>query len=80
MAASKKTQKISSPGKDPITFKKGGLHESLGVPKDQPIPAKKMNAAARGDYGPKAQKQANFAKNVLATGRQTAAKNAKKSK
>lgn len=69
MAARKKTETIKSPGKKPITFKKGGLHESLGVPKDKPIPAKKMAAAAKGAYGPKAKAQANFAKNVLGKGR-----------
>ena len=79
-AARKKTQTIKSPGKKPITFKKGGLHESLGVPKGKPIPAKKMAAAAKGQYGPKAQKQANFAKNVLGSGRKTAAKGRGKGK
>lgn len=74
MAVRKKTQTIKAPGKDPITFEKGGLHRSLGVPQGKPIPAKKMAAAAKGAYGPKAQKQANFAKNVLAAGRKTAAK------
>ena len=69
MTAKKKT--IKAPGKDPITFKPGGLHDSLGVPKDKPIPAKKLAAAARGDYGPKATKQANFEKNVLAPARKT---------
>lgn len=77
----KKTQTIKgAAGKDPVTFKKGGLHESLGVPADKPIPASKMAAAAKGEYGPKAQKQANFAQGMLAAGRKTAAKNAKKGK
>lgn len=76
----KKTEKISASGKKPITFEKGGLHKSLGVPADKPIPKAKMDAAAAGKYGPKAQQQANFAKNVLATGRKTAAKNSKKGK
>jgi hypothetical protein len=65
---------IKAPGKDPISFKKGGLHESLGVPQGKPIPAAKMAAALRGDKGPTAQKQANFAKNVLGKGSKTAAK------
>lgn len=69
MAARKKTQTIKSPGKKPITFEKGGLHKSLGVPADKKIPASKMRAAAKGTYGPKAQRQANFAKNVLGKGR-----------
>jgi hypothetical protein len=79
-AARKKTQTIKSAGKKPITFEKGGLHRSLGVPADKPIPAKKVAAAAKGAYGPKAQKQANFAQNVLKTGRKTAAKNRGKGK
>lgn len=52
-------------GQKAIAFKKGGLHASLGVAQDNKIPVSKMRAALRGDYGPKAQKQARFAKNVL---------------
>jgi hypothetical protein len=74
MAAKKKTT-IKAPGKDPISFKPGGLHESLGVPKDKPIPAKAMQDAVSGKKGPKAQKQAVMAKGLLASGRKTAAKN-----
>ena len=59
-------------GQKPITFQKGGLHRSLGVPQGQKIPASKMSAAASGSYGPKAQKQANFAQGLLAKGRRTA--------
>lgn len=44
-----------------ISFHKGGLHESLGVPQGKPIPASKLAAAKAGKYGPKAQKQANLA-------------------
>jgi hypothetical protein len=65
-------------GKAPVVFQKGGLHQSLGVPEGQPIPAAKMAAAKAGKYGPKAQKQANFATGMLAAGRKTAAKNRKK--
>jgi hypothetical protein len=68
---------ISSPGKAPITFAKGGLHRSLGVPPSQPIPSGKMADAIAGKYGAAAAKQANFAKNVLGKGRKTAAKNKK---
>lgn len=75
-----KTETISSPGKEPITFKKGGLHQSLGVPADKPIPKAKLDAAAAGKMGPTAQKQANFAKNVLGKGQKTAAKNRRKAK
>lgn len=81
MPPKKKTQTISgAAGKKPITFEKGGLHRSLGVPADKPIPKGKLDAAAKGEYGPKAQKQANFAKGALAAGRKTAARNAKKGK
>lgn len=52
-------------GKPAIKFKKGGLHQSLGVPQGQPIPAGKKAAARAGKYGPKAKKQAMFAQNVL---------------
>jgi len=71
---------ISGGGKKPITFHKGGLHESLGVPQGQTIPASKMAAAKAGRYGPKAQKQANFAQGMLASGRRTAIMNRLKSK
>lgn len=60
-----KTVTISKVGKKPITFKKGGLHSSLGVPQGKKIPAGKMAAAASGKDGAKAKKQALFAKNVL---------------
>jgi hypothetical protein len=75
--AAKKTV-ISSPGKPPVTFQKGGLHESVGVPQGQKIPQAKVDAAAAGKYGPKAAKQANMAKGMLAAGRKTAASNRKK--
>jgi hypothetical protein len=67
MADKKRT--IKAAGKPSITFKPGGLHESLGVPKDKPIPPAAMKAAVDGKKGPKAQKQALFAKNVLGKGR-----------
>lgn len=70
-------QTISSPGKKPVTFEKGGLHKSLGVPEGQKIPPGKMADAAAGKFGPKAEKQANLAKGMLAAGRKTAAKNRK---
>jgi len=47
-----------------ISFKKGGLHESLGVPQGQPIPAGKMRDALAGKYGPKAKKQAQLARTM----------------
>lgn len=42
----------------------GGLHESVGVPQGKKIPKAKVNAAAKGKYGPKAQKQADLAKTL----------------
>lgn len=52
-------------GQKKISFKKGGLHKTLGVPAGKKIPSSKMQAALRGDYGAKAKKQALFARNVL---------------
>ena len=65
-------QVIKNKGKKPIEFKKGGLHESLGVKQGEKIPADKMATAIAGKMGPKVKKQAMFAKNVLAKGRKTA--------
>lgn len=67
-------------GKQPVTFQKGGLHQSLGVPKGQKIPAAKMAAAKAGNYGPRAQAQANLATGMLAAGRKTAAGNRSRKK
>ena len=55
-----------------VSFKKGGLHQQLGVPQGQKIPASKMAAAKSGRLGPLAQKRANFATGFLAQGRKTA--------
>jgi len=74
-AAKRKLQKVTisgGKGQSPVTFRKGGLHQSLGVPQGQKIPADKMSAAQSGSYGPLAKKQANFAKGMLAAGRRTA--------
>ena len=79
--AAKKTGKQTISGaawKKPVTFQKGGLHKSVGVPQGQKIPAAKVAAAAAGKFGPKAQKQANFAQGMLRAGRQTAARNRSK--
>jgi hypothetical protein len=78
MAAKKNQQTISAPGKKPVTFEKGGLHRSLGVPEGQNIPPAKMAAAKAGKFGPKARQQANLATGMLAAGRKTAARNRKK--
>jgi len=77
VAARKKTIMKGSGGRAPVKMKPGGLHESLGVPKDQPIPAAKMAEAKAGKHGPLAQKQANMATGMLAKGRKTAAKKGK---
>lgn len=52
-------------GKKAIRFKRGGLHQSLGVPAKEKIPQDKFEAALHGKYGDKAEKQARFAVNVL---------------
>jgi hypothetical protein len=52
-------------GKPSIKFHKGGLHESLGILQGKKIPKETIEAALSGSYGDKAQKQAQFAKNVL---------------
>jgi hypothetical protein len=70
-------QSVKSPGKAPVTFEKGGLHKSLGVPEGQKIPPGKMADALAGKAGPLAKKQAVMAKGMLAAGRKTAAKNRK---
>jgi hypothetical protein len=62
-------------GEKPVVIKKGGLHQSLGVPEGQNIPPAKMAAAKAGKYGPLAAKQANMATGMLAAGRKTAARN-----
>src|SRR5262245_50544837 len=75
MARKKKTVTIAgSTTQAPVTFKHGALHRQLGVPQDEKIPASKMAAAKRGDYGPLAAKRAHFADNMLKAGRKTAAK------
>lgn len=55
----------AKPGQKKITFKKGGLHKSLGVPVGQKIPAAKLAAAKAGKYGPLAKRQAMFMHNIL---------------
>lgn len=60
----KKTTIQTGPNKPNISFKPGGLHQSLGVPQGKPIPPGKLNSALKGNYGPKAQKQAQLAKGL----------------
>ena len=55
----------AKPGQKKITFKAGGLHQSLGVPIGQKIPPSKMAAALNGRHGSMAKKQALFMHNVL---------------
>jgi hypothetical protein len=56
---------IKSKGKKEIKFHAGGLHESTDTPAGEKIPASKRKEALDGAFGPKAKKQAEFAKNVL---------------
>lgn len=65
----KVTIKPTKPGQKKITYKKGGLHKSLGLPQGQKIPAIAMQRAAAGHYGPMAKRQANLAKNVFGVGK-----------
>jgi len=60
-----KIKTIHKAGKKPISFHPGGFHESTNTPSGTKIPASKRAAALAGSYGPKAEKQALFAKNVL---------------
>jgi len=69
------TQVIQKKGQPPMAFKKGGLHEALGVPQDQPIPLAKVNEALSGKLGPKIKKMAVMGfRGALAKGRKTASK------
>ena len=77
MAGKPKKTTIKAPGKKPVSFRPGGLHESLGVKPGEKIPPAKIAAAKRGDYGQTAKKQANLATGMLAAGRRTAAANKK---
>ena len=61
----KETIKPTKKGQKPITFNKGGLHKSTGTPMGEKIPETKMEDAAEGKLGMKAEKEAQFAKNVL---------------
>lgn len=61
----KVTLKKTKAGQKKITFTKGGLHKSLGVPQGQKIPPAKFQAALAGKYGPLAKRQAEFKQNVL---------------
>ena len=61
----KRVIKPQKAGQKAISFRPGGLHRSVGTPQGKPIPAGKINAALAGKYGAKAQKQAQFYKNVL---------------
>ena len=75
MANAKKVTIKGKGSAKPVSFSKGGLHRSVGVPEGLKIPASKLAAAKAGEYGPKAKRQANMASGMLAKGRQTAARN-----
>lgn len=61
----KVTLKKTKPGQKTISFNKGGLHRSTNTPAGKTIPKAKIKEALSGSLGPKAKKQAQFAKNVL---------------
>jgi len=66
-------------GEEKVQFKKGQLHRDLGVPQGEDIPESKKRAALAGRYGPTVKKRAVFAfKGLLAAGRRTLEKRAKK--
>lgn len=60
-----KEEIIKKKGHPEIKFHPGALHDQLGIPQDQKIPAPSMQAALSGKKGPLAEKRANFARNVL---------------
>ncbi len=60
-----KIKVIHKEGHKPIHFKIGGLHKTTNTPMGEPIPANKIAAAKRGEYGAKGIKQVNFMHNVL---------------
>ncbi len=60
-----KIKVIHKEGHKPIKFHEGGLHETTHSPMGKPIPANKIAAAKRGEYGAKGIKQVNFMQNVL---------------
>jgi hypothetical protein len=65
-------------GQKPIRFRRGALHEQLGVPQGEKIPEGKKEAALAGRYGPLAKRRATFAfRGALKAGRQTLAERAR---
>ena len=68
------TMRPKKRGQKRVSFKKGGLHRSLGVPEGDKIPDDKMRSAKAGNYGEKARKQASMAMGMLAKGRKTSRK------
>lgn len=61
----KVTIKPRKKGQKKLTYVKGGLHESLGLPQGTKIPKVAIDRAIAGHYGPKAKKQAMMARNVF---------------
>ncbi len=60
-----KIKVIHKSGKPEIKFHEGGLHATTHTPMGDKIPANKIAAAKRGEYGAKGIKQVNFMQNVL---------------
>jgi hypothetical protein len=63
--AKTKTLKPTKKGQKKITFRPGGLHQSLGVPAGKPIPRSAFQSALSGNQGALAKRQAIFKQNVL---------------
>ncbi len=64
MAKKKGTQWIQDAIQNP-----GSLRQALKTPPGKNIPAKKLDAAARGEFGPAVQKKANLARTLRKLGR-----------
>ena len=65
MALKTVTMKPKKAGQKPISFKQGGLHQSLGLKPGTKMTAAQHQRAASGAAGPLAQKQERFFENVL---------------
>lgn len=55
----------ADPSQKPITFNKGGMHQTTSTPAGQKIPKAKIAAALAGKFGAKGKSQALFMRNVL---------------
>jgi hypothetical protein len=54
--------------KKPLSFRKCGLHNSIGVSCNKKLTAQQISDALAGKYGKKAVSQARFYRNVLSKG------------